>query len=139
MKKLHIVLAIMVIALSSFVAKPELIYDLGTENDYLSEDYTYYQDIESFAIVVNDAISTSEASASTTGSLHGFSIVKNSYGYGISVITDLSGTGVSPGDVNLCSECGTVTEGELDSMLNGDPCWFLVAESDGVWGWNNGC
>jgi len=105
-----------------------------------SVDYTYYQSIGLFTSVVNNAISSGEALAASTGDSHGFSIVKNSNGYGISEITNLSGSGVSQGDVSLCGTCGPVVGGELDAMLNsGDPCWWLVAFTDGVWGWDNGC
>tara|TARA_R110000868_G_C10836151_1_gene759714 strand:- start:208 stop:729 length:522 start_codon:yes stop_codon:yes gene_type:complete len=107
-------------------------------NNKSSVNYTYYQSIADFTSEVNDSISSSEALASSTGNPHGFSIVNNNNGYGISEISNLSGSGVTQGDVNLCGECGPVYEGELHSLFDSDPCWWMVAFTNHVWGWD-GC
>lgn len=107
-------------------------------NNKSSIEYTYYQSIGEFTSVVNDAISSSEANAQTTGDPHGFSMVKDSDGYGISAITNLRGSGVGQGDVERCGDCGPVGEEDIDSQLDSGPCWWMVAFSSGVWGWD-GC
>lgn len=100
--------------------------------------YTYYQSIGEFTSVLNNAISSSEANASSTGDPYGFYIIQNSSGYGISAISNLSGSGVSQEDVELCGNCGPVYEADLVTKLSSDPCWWIVAFSGGVFGWDGG-
>src|SRR5690554_591257 len=147
MKRLNLILVIFMSAVMFTACEKDTnpIYSNGIEkqkqtvlNNKSSIEYTYYQSIIEFTFVVNNAISSSEANASSTGDPHGFSIVENSDGYGISAISNLSGSGVSPGDVDLCSNCGSVDEFDLESQLDSDPCWWLISFSDGVWGWD-GC
>jgi hypothetical protein len=107
-------------------------------NNKSSIEYTYYQTIDNFTSVVNNALSSSDANAQTTGIPHGFSIVQNSNGYGISAITNLGDSGVGQGDVDRCGDCGPVGGGDIQSQLDSGPCWWMVAFTDGVWGWD-GC
>tara|TARA_B100000508_G_scaffold86064_1_gene66972 strand:+ start:1688 stop:2125 length:438 start_codon:yes stop_codon:yes gene_type:complete len=107
-------------------------------NNKSSIEYTYYQSIDDFTTEVNDAILSSESNASSTGDPHGFSIVENSNGYGISEVSNLNNSGVSQGDVNLCGNCGPLVGNDIQYQLNSEPCWWLIAFTDGVWGWD-GC
>lgn len=108
-------------------------------NSKSSLNYTYYQSIEEFTSVVNNAISSGEALAASTSNSHGFSIVKNSNGYGISEITPKSGSDVGQQDVSLCNNCGgPLAHYDIEFMFNVEPCWWLIDFTDGVWGWH-GC
>jgi hypothetical protein len=64
-------------------------------------------------------------------------IVQKAAEPGVYGLSDPLPAGDDPG-TERCADCGPTVD-EVMHQLSGDPCWWLVEMSNGVWGWNNGC